>query len=98
MILHVLHQVLTVSLVPSAALSENASADLLDPILPNAREKLQAVDEAAGPPKVQMMAQFYVEHHHHHANYYRRYATSILTGSPFLISTPKRKPHPLFHG
>ena len=66
---------------PTEVLKARSFADLLDPI-PNAMEKLQAVDEAAGSPDIEL-AQFYVEHHHHHhhhhSSYYRRrYAPRIV--------------------
>ena len=47
---------------PSEVLKAGSFADLLEPI-PNAMEKLQAIDETGSSPKVRL-AQFFVEHHH----------------------------------
>ncbi len=52
-------------------------ADLLDPV-PNAAERLAAVERQAEPDGARLIeAQYYpgvgVVHHHHHNNYYRRH-------------------------
>jgi hypothetical protein len=65
---------------PSEVLKAGSFADLLEPI-PNAMEKLQAIDETGSSSKVRL-AQFFVEHHHHHHHhhhgYYRDYGPRIV--------------------
>jgi hypothetical protein len=64
---------------PTEVLKAGSYADLLEPI-PNAMEKLQAVDETQSAPKVQT-AQLFIEHHHHHHHhhgYYRGYGPRII--------------------
>lgn len=65
---------------PTEVLKAGSYADLLDPI-PNAMEKLRAVDETPSAPKVQT-AQLFIEHHHHHHHhhhgYYRGYGPRIV--------------------
>jgi hypothetical protein len=61
-------------------LKAGSFADLLKPI-PDAMEKLQAIDETGSSPKVRM-TQFFIEHHHHHHHhhhgYYREYEPRIV--------------------
>ena len=66
---------------PSEVLKASSFADLLQPI-PNAMEKLQAVDETGNPPKVRT-AQLFIEHHHHHHHHHGYYR-----GEPPIVVTP----------
>lgn len=83
---------------PTDVLKVSSYADLLTPI-PNASEKLEAIDRAAAQSndgRVQM-AQFYVErehhhHHHHHNSYYRRYRDA-----PRVVVVPRGYRHHHHH-
>ena len=70
---------------PTDVLKAQSFADLLEPI-PNAMEKLRAVDETGSPPKLRM-AQLFIEHrhhhHHHHHGYYRGYGPRIIVRPGF---------------
>lgn len=76
---------------PSEVLKASSFADLLQPI-PNAMEKLQAVDETGSPPKVRM-AQFFIEHHHHHHHHHHGY----YRGGPRIIVTPGYRDRGYYH-
>lgn len=83
---------------PTDVLKVSSYADLLTPI-PNASEKLEAIDRAAalsGDGQLQL-AQFYVgrehhHHHHHHNNYYRRYRDA-----PRIVVVPRGYRHHHHH-
>ena len=59
---------------PTEALKAQSFADLLEPI-PNAMEKLQAVDETQSPKirTAQLFIEHHHHHHHHHHGFYRGY-------------------------
>lgn len=76
---------------PSEVLKAGSFADLLQPI-PNAKEKLQVVDETGSPPKVRM-AQFFIEHHHHHHHHHHGY----YRGGPRIIVTPGYRDRGYYH-
>lgn len=87
-----------VAAAPTDVLKVSSYADLLTPI-PNASEKLEAIDRAAnrsGDGQVQL-AQFYIErehhhHHHHHNSYYRRYRDE-----PRVVVVPRGYRHHHHH-
>ena len=71
---------------PQEVLRVNSFADLLDPI-PNAMEKLRAVDQSTDPGRFRT-AQYYGgdhhHHHHHHNSYYRGYGDG-----PRIVVVPR---------
>jgi hypothetical protein len=71
----------TTSSDPTEVLKAGSYADLLEPI-PNATEKLQAVDENPSARIVQT-AQLFIEHHHHHHHHHGYYR-----GGPRIVVTP----------
>jgi hypothetical protein len=82
---------------PTDILKVSSYAELLNPI-PNASEKLEAIDRAAAKSNDEKvhLAQFFIErehhHHHHHNNYYRRYRNE-----PRVVVVPRGYRHHHHH-
>ena len=77
---------------PTEALKAQSFADLLEPI-PNAMEKLRAVDETESAPRVQT-AQLFIEHHHHHHHHHHGYYRG---DGPRIVVTPGFRSRRYYH-